>query len=117
MLNLMKMMKYYEIINGVRIEFNTIDIENEDESEILNLYNIDRHSDEASDNEEFYDTRYWDDVNGVWADHIVFIDDDYDDNIDDNDDDVLLPNLNENYFAEQDEIKIKFPINDNNLHN
>ena len=58
------------------------------------------------DDEEFYDNRYWDDVNGVYTNRNML-----------DDDDVLLPNLNENYFAEQDEIKIKFPINDNNLHN
>ena len=58
------------------------------------------------DDNEFYDNRYWDDVNGVYTNRNML-----------DDDDVLLPNLNENYFAEQDEIKIKFPINDNNLHN
>ena len=99
-------MKYYEIINGVRIEFNTIDDIDIEDEEILNLNNINQHSNDDDDN-EFYDNRYWDDVNGVYTNR----------NMLDDDDDVLLPNLNENYFAEQDEIKIKFPIDDNNLHN
>ena len=97
-------MKYHEIINGVRIEFNTIDDIDIEDEEILNLNNINQHSDD-NDN-EFYDNRYWDDVNGVYTNRKKY-----------DKDDVLLPNLNENYFAEQDEIKIKFPINDNNLHN
>ena len=110
--------------NNNQVANNNIELTTE---EILNiladshyLYSDDEASDEADlsateywnqyinddDNEEFYDNRYWDGVNGVYTNRKMY-----------DKDDVLLPNLNENYFAEQDEIKIKFPINDNNLHN